>query len=203
MENRGAVKELNCGSERECNCKILQRRRQIKGYLTSFGTAFRFGGSSASLSQAQPGMVANHSIWVHGVSAIPKDVGVSYDDELRAIAKPFIRLITAFSPKGQIFFSIPTPVLLHERRLRASDVTLHCRIGGKAHVTSVHVRDGDTIIGKFNGLTTGVGALQRMKWPIPNKPEISGGIAICVDIQFEKRHPDAFVEFVGAGIDFE
>jgi hypothetical protein len=148
-------------------------------------------------------MVANHSIWVHGVSAIPKDLGVSYDDGVSAMAVPFIRLITAFSPKGQIIFSIPTPVILHERRLRASDVYLHFRVGGKARVTSIHVRDGHTLIADFNDLAIGIGTLQRMKWPIPDKPEVSGGIVICVYIQFEKRHPDAFVEFIGAGIDFE
>jgi hypothetical protein len=93
-------------------------------------------------------------------------------------------------------------VIVDNIRMRAALASARLATGPKAHIAGFHVYDGEKKIMDLNGLEI-KGALQVVQYWLPARPEVSWGTGISLQIACDDGSDDAWVQLVGAGIDFQ
>jgi hypothetical protein len=101
---------------------------------------------------------------------------------------------------GWVHFAIPTPVILSNVRVTAGQALVRFSTGPQAKIGAFHVFDGEVNISEQNGLSLG-GTLQVATQQL-KRPSILFGTGISVLLNFTGTGPDAWVQLIGAGIDF-
>lgn len=104
------------------------------------------------------------------------------------------------STSGWVHFSIPTPVILSNVRVTAGQALVRFSTGPQAKIGAFHVYDGENKISEQNGLSLG-GTLQVATQPL-GRPQIFWGTGISLLLDFTGTGEDAWVQLIGAGIDF-
>ena len=142
-------------------------------------------------------MALKHAAWIHGTAV-----------ELENQSWPALRqgFYTTVRPSnestsGWVHFPIPTPVIVNGVRLKAQSAMIRFTTGAQASIGAVHVYDGEKKILDHNG-TNYRGSLQFVREVIPGTPEVLWGTGISILVNFNGSGPDAYIQLIGAGIDF-
>jgi serine/threonine protein kinase len=111
------------------------------------------------------------------------------------------------SNRGWLHFPIPTPVMVNDRRVRATKVIIKLRTGDKAFVSIVGSHDGEKDILWVQNLRVS-GPLQDLALDIGARPEILGGLVVSLEVTFETQYfPDrnagTWVEFYSVAVEFQ
>jgi hypothetical protein len=93
-------------------------------------------------------------------------------------------------------------VIVDNNRLRAALAGLRLATGPAARIAAFHVYDGERKTLELNGLNIR-GPLEFVQFPIPDRPEALWGAGISILIVCDAINPDAWVQLVSAGIDFQ
>ena len=98
---------------------------------------------------------------------------------------------------GWVHFAIPTV----GQKLKAKSAMIYFSTGSQASIGAIHVYDGKTLIHPSAPLNL-KGQDQFYLEPIPNQPEVKFGVGISLQLNFNGVGPDAFIQLIGAGIEF-
>ncbi|OQV12136.1 hypothetical protein BV898_13615 [Hypsibius exemplaris] len=115
-------------------------------------------------------MGINHHSWIHGISVVSEDPAW---EVLRRSVGTLVR------PRGGagsnwVHFAIATPTVANGNRVRAKSIYLRFKACDGARITTVHVYDGEGLIGNFSGLNlTGFRDLDH--FTLPDKQAILFG----------------------------
>ncbi|KAF9346345.1 hypothetical protein BGX34_004024 [Mortierella sp. NVP85] len=149
-----------------------------------------------SLRQQQQ-VVIKHAAWMHGL-------GLELESpSWKAVRQGYYTTVTPSheSQSGWVHFVIPTPVIVDGVRLKTDSARVRFSTGAAARITNFHVFDGETKIRDNNSLSM-TGKMQYLIEPLPKDHEVLWGTAICVGVKFDGTGPEAYVQFIAAGIDF-
>jgi hypothetical protein len=142
-------------------------------------------------------MTVKHSTWVHGLGIVFENR--SWFDHRQGY-------YTTVRPSnesnfGYFHYVIPTPVIVDGARLKAESAAAFFSTGSNAKITNFRVQDGEKLIADFSGLAQ-TGHHIFLREAVPHKPEVFYGTVISIGVEFTGTGPDAWVQFIGAGIDF-
>lgn len=144
---------------------------------------------------------------VHGLSASTQDTTLTIAENGR-----YVRISPSLVPdKGSIFFAIPTPSRVDDRKLQARSVVIHYRPGANASIKSLTVfHEKEALECKARVKHLGTSQFDKQTWDFIKKSDTiksdyaMSGLAIRIDIGFVAARPkDAWIDFYSAGIDFE
>jgi len=139
-------------------------------------------------------------MWGHGASA-QFDIKTW---ETRATRQGFYTTVfpSADAISGWVSIPIPTPAIVNDVRLRPQIAIVRLNTGPKASIGAVHAHDGEFKIVDINGKTY-KGQPCIIREPVlANTPEIRAGANISIFVVFEGNVSDAWVQLIGAGIEF-
>lgn len=145
--------------------------------------------------------------WVHGHAG-----RIEHPDRLARI----VRFGWALEITGRerqetwIHYSIPTPVIVQDRRLLANAVLIRYRVPspGDSTILSVHIYDGER-----NLLASDTARLRASEWEmarinVPGNPAVQWGIGLSLGVRFARRSATAdatrafHIHIAAVGCDF-
>lgn len=145
-------------------------------------------------------MATNYTMWTHGTS-------VQVEDPNRIISilrQGFGTTIRVRTGGDSWFhFTIPTPAIVSDRRLRIARVLLEFAATASHAVDEVHVHDGNTPIDNYQGLNLH-GQIYR-EYQVRNAPEVQRGLSIKVSRGPGEPAPQGeqhWIFFISAGAVF-
>ena len=144
-------------------------------------------------------MTLKHAAWIHGTA-------IEFENQSWSTLALRQGFFTTVRPSNEatsawVHFAIPTPVIVNDVRLKAQSALVRFATGPQASIGAVHVYDGEKKIYEHNG-TNYKGPLQLIREVIPSQPLVDWGTGISILVNFNGGGPDAWVQFVSAGIDF-
>lgn len=146
-------------------------------------------------------MSITHAMWTHGHS-----IQIEYPHRLRQIWKAgfYVRLVGKPNTKNWFHFSIPTTVIVKDKRQMIDSVMLRFRCKSTlASVTNVHIYDGERRLATYDGLDMSPNSFGLERFDIPGKSSIWWGVGISVGVEFKGSTDDQnTMEFSSAGCDF-
>lgn len=109
--------------------------------------------------------------------------------------------------RGWLHFPIPTPVMVNDRRVRATKIIIKFTTGENAFVVGVGSHDGEKDLLFVQNLRIS-GPLQDLALDIGARPEICAGMVVSVEVVFEARYnPDrnagTWIEFFSVTVEFQ
>ena len=140
-------------------------------------------------------MSLKQSAWTHGTS-------VEFETQawaVRALRQGFYTTVTP-SPgatSGWVHFAIPTVGL----NLKAKTAMIRFSTGTHASIGAIHVYDGETRIYTSPPLNL-KGKNQFHLEPIPGQPAGKWGTGISLLLNFNGTGPEAYIQLISAGIEF-
>jgi len=147
-------------------------------------------------------MPRKYDMWTHGTSVQVQEKGW----EARAVREGYSTKVTPGNDLlfGWVHFAIPTPVMIDSAPLKAQVALIRFNIGSQASIEHFQVFNGE---GKI--IDRGVkyprkrmGRAQSEEEPIQDQPVLIGGVGISIKVVFTGRDRDAWIELIGAGIQF-
>ena len=140
-------------------------------------------------------MPTQQSAWTHGTS-------VQFQTQswaIRALRQGFWTTVTPSTDatSGWVHFAIPTVGV----NLKAQLAMIRFSTGPQASIGAIHVFDGETLILQKDSLNL-KGNLQFHPEPIPSKPEVKWGTGISLLLNFSGTGTDAWINLIGAGMEF-
>jgi hypothetical protein len=145
------------------------------------------------------------SMWTHGHS-----IAVEWPQSLRIESRTGFSARFVGKPPSDFgvasvvnwfHFAIPSPAIMFKHRLNLEAVIIRFR--NQAAITKVHVFDGERRLQSFDGLSLTSPAWDQRRFELPQKPELSFGVGISVQVTFSGGSDDQnTVEFAAAGADF-
>ncbi|HNW88415.1 MAG TPA: hypothetical protein PKN48_02060 [Bacteroidales bacterium] len=146
-------------------------------------------------------MAITQAMWIHGHS-----IKVEYPTRIKSIWRAgfYARIVGKPSTTNWFHFSIPTTVIVKDKRQMIDSVMLRFKSGsGYAKVTSVHIYDGEAKIAAHDGLNLHPNAYGLERFDVPGKPDIHWGVGISVGVSFTgTTDAQNTMEFSSAGCDF-
>ena len=89
-------------------------------------------------------------------------------------------------------------------RVKVASISLECRMGQQAHITTVHVRDGQSLIASWDELGICDATLKKRSWDVEGTPVVESALAICVFATFDvapKGAAGTWIEIVSVGVE--
>lgn len=146
-------------------------------------------------------MAITQAMWTHGHS-----IKVEFHDRIKSIWRAgfYARIVGKPSTTNWFHFSIPTTVIVSDKRQMIDSVMLRFKTGGsKTKVTNVHIYDGEWKIASHDGLNLYPSVFGFNRFNVPGKPDIHWGIGISVGVSFTgTTDAQNTIEFSSAGCDF-
>jgi hypothetical protein len=146
-------------------------------------------------------MAITQAMWIHGHT-----IKVEYPDRINSIWRAgfYARIVGKPSTTNWFHFSIPTTVIVNDKRQMIDSVMLRFKTGSnKAKVTNVHIYDGESKIAAHDGLNLYPSAFGLNRFNVPGKPDIRWGVGISVGVSFTgTTDAQNTMEFSSAGCDF-
>ena len=138
-------------------------------------------------------MSSKQSAWTHGTS-------VQFQNQSWAVRAPRQGFGTTVTPSneatsGWVHFAIPTAGV----NLKTQLAMICFSTGSQASIGAVHVFDGENRILQKDSLNL-KGPFHTE--PISNKPEVKLGTGISLQLNFNGTGPDAWIQLIGAGMEF-
>lgn len=99
-------------------------------------------------------------------------------------------------------FAVPTPVIVEDVSLRAVLAHVRFKTGSKAAIKSFRVYDGARRIATYDGVDLRSADLRTVSENIPEHPKVNWGVGFQLGVEFDGDGPDAWIAFVGAGVNF-
>jgi hypothetical protein len=142
-------------------------------------------------------MSIKHAAWIHGTAVVLEESSWS------ALRQSFFTVVrpSKEATSGWVYFPVPTPVIVDGTRLRAESAMVRFSTGLQASIGAVHIYDGEKKIGEHNA-TNYQGTLQFIREAVPDQPLILCGTGISILVNFNGSGPEAYIQLIGAGIDF-
>ena len=142
-------------------------------------------------------MALVQAAWIHGHA-----MEIEFPDRIaRETRTGFsLRVEGRAGSENWVHCAIPTPVIVREQRLKAGQVLLRYRAAGGALIHAVHIYDGETRIGDYNGLNNESADWMTERHDVSGDPQVSWGVGISVGVRFP--HAGGHIEFASAGCDF-
>jgi len=141
-----------------------------------------------------------HASWVHGHS-----MQIEYPDRLNVMWRAgfYMRVEGELGTNNWFHFSIPTPVIVNDNRLRVGSVMLRFKTMSKdAIVQDVHIYDGEKKIKTYNNINLS-GDHMFKRFDVSNHPDIKWGLGISIGVKFGTESAKSHrMEFISAGCDF-
>ncbi len=140
-----------------------------------------------------------HASWIHG-----NTMEIEYPERIAFQEHVGYHFQIEGNPgtSNWFHFSIPTPVIIDDARLRISAAMLLFETDSvDAFVRDVHVYDGGTRIAVFDDVYLSENA-GFVKFDLPERPEVSWGIGISVGVGFGVEMMGHRMRFISAGCDF-
>ncbi len=140
-----------------------------------------------------------YASWIHGNS-----MEIEYPD--RIVSQRHIGYYFEIEGKPGLtnwfHFSIPTPVIINDARLRIRKVVLRFTTASvDAFVRDVHVYDGEMRIAVFDEVYLS-GDNWFAEFVLPDRPEVRWGLGISLGVGFGVEMMDHKMRFISAGCDF-
>jgi len=144
-------------------------------------------------------MTIKQACWIHGTSLHLENPSWSN----LAVRQGFFTTLRPSneSISGWVHFAIPTPDIINDARSKAHTAYIRFTTGTQASIEAIHIFDGEKKIHEHNGLTLR-GTLKVAQEVITGTPEVHWGTGISILVKFEDRSADAWIQLIGAGIDF-
>jgi len=144
-------------------------------------------------------MSIKQAAWIHGTSVQLENSSWSN----LALRQGFFTTLRPSneSTSGWVHFAIPTPVIVNDARLRAHSALIRFTTGRQASIGAIHIFDGEKKIHERNGLNL-QGTLQLVREPISKSQRVHWGTGVSILVNFNDGSSDAFIQLIGAGIDF-
>lgn len=147
---------------------------------------------------------SKYSMWSHG-SLLTSQSAVSVETRSQGAR------VTASGPgpfppghMERVVLSIPTPTVAADYHLKPVRLHVRFRTGKAAQITHIMVNDGEAQIIEFVRVWLESDNYVTKDLEIPNGGAIKSGIAVTYLLTMQgNQDNDAWVEFIGAGIDFE
>lgn len=138
-----------------------------------------------------------HAAWIHGHA-----MEVEFPDRIAREQRAgfYYRIEGRTGTDNWFHIAIPTPVIVHDQRLKAGSVLLRYRSAGGAIVTAVHVYDGEARIAHFDGLANHPEAWVMERHVIPGTPEVRSALGLSIGVRFPRA--GGRIEVAAAGCDF-
>jgi len=141
-----------------------------------------------------------HASWVHGHS-----MQIEYPDLLNVMWRAgfYMRIEGKPGTNNWFHFSIPTPVIVNDNRLRVGSVMLRFKtMSDDAIVQDIHIYDGEKKIAAHNNINLSGDHLFE-RFDVPGHPDIKWGLGISIGVKFgtdSAKSPR--MEFIAGGCDF-
>jgi len=138
-----------------------------------------------------------HTWWTRGVAVALEDTTWS------ALRQGNGATVTARSSNnftGWVHFVIPTPGVPTGTNVKAGQALVQFATGSQASIVAIDVYDGIDKIG--GNLVKWTGPLQLKTQSIPWDKPIAYGTGISLQLNFTGTGPEAWVQFIGAAIEF-
>ncbi|MCO6490914.1 MAG: hypothetical protein J5I98_21030 [Phaeodactylibacter sp.] len=146
-------------------------------------------------------MAITQAMWIHGHS-----MQIEYQDRLKSVWRPgfYVRVVGKRDTTNWFHFSIPTTVIVRDKRQMIDSVMLRFRARHtRASVTNVHIYDGERRIATYDGLDLSPRNFDLSRFNVPGKPDVLWGIGISVGVRFAGTNDEQnTLEFSSAGCDF-
>jgi hypothetical protein len=140
-----------------------------------------------------------HASWIHG-----NTMAIEYPDRIAFQEHVGYHFEVEGNPgtSNWFHFSIPTPVIINDVRLRIKAAMLVFATDSvDAFVRDVHVYDGSKRIGVFDDVYLSENA-GFVKFDLPDRPQVFWGIGISVGVGFGVEMMGHRMRFLSAGCDF-
>ncbi|WP_461206949.1 DUF6623 family protein [Clostridium sp. DL1XJH146] len=137
---------------------------------------------------------------VHGNSML-----IRYSNRLKDIDRtgPFIRVEGKKGSKNTFLFTVPTPLIVNDRRTKLETAVLRFRCGSKdAYINAVTIYDGEKEITSQTGLKASPEEFKTRKFDIPGNVQVKLGITIALDVTFGNKSSSHVMDFSTAGCEY-
>ena len=140
-------------------------------------------------------MPPKQSAWTHGTSVQLQTKSWTAD---RQGFFTTVRPSSGGETSGWVHFAIPTVGL----RLKAKSAMIRFSTGSQASIRAIDVYDGEDRIYQ-SGPRNLQGTLVFHLEPIHSQPEVKWGTGISLLVHFNGTGPNAYIQLIGAGIEFD
>lgn len=123
------------------------------------------------------------AMWTHGHA-----VRIETPDHLSAVWRSgtFVRIVGKQAQSAWLHYSIPTPVIVTDRRLTAGSVMIRSRTvpQNDAWIEAVHVYDGENRIAAHDGRHDNSRDWSFLRYEVPGTPEVRWGVGVSIKVKF-------------------
>lgn len=110
----------------------------------------------------------------------------------------FIRLKGKPSRTTWVHFALPTPVIIHDHRLKLYAWSLRFKTDAGVTINEVHIYDGENVISRKNDLNWRANDWQEQGGVLTEQPSINWGIGISINIEFANADTSRNIDLVSA-----
>jgi len=186
------------------NEQALANRTNRREMLRLSGMGMLAGVAAHALTPAKAHAAAEavdvvYASWIHGNS-----MEIEYPD--RIVSQRHLGYYFEIEGKpglaNWLHFSIPTPVIVDDARLRIKKAMLRFTTASvDAFVRDVHIYDGEARIAVFDDVYLS-GENAFVEFVLPERPEVRWGLGISIGVGFGVEMMDHHMRFISAGCDF-